>query len=150
MAVHLNRVSPSQVRILVILAIGCIAWGIYRFCLYMFDLPDVNNTCLTKYPWKPPIVKNGLLRYETCVDGWTLCHIVLYFLTGVFCPHHYYMIGLISIGFEYMEMRHGTRARVSDILWNLVAYGLGSMYNDVFIKKEHPSQKRREHPLAHT
>lgn len=123
--------------VLIVLIIGCLGWLFLSY--YHQDRMD-------KELWKPPEsiqclipnittnkAKNDCTRYVN-IDGWSISHVVFFFLLGLVVPSHYIAVLLLSIIFEYGEYLVAWRARwVLDPLVNLLGYFLGSLLSARFL-----------------
>jgi hypothetical protein len=65
---------------------------------------------------------------EGDIDGWTLCHGLMYFIIGLIVPSQYLLIILISIIFEMIQPYFGNSSRyIINPLVNLTGYAMGSI-----------------------
>ena len=66
---------------------------------------------------------------------WTVFHFIIYFVVGVFLPHHYIEILLISIGCELLESGIGhTSKYIVDPVVNMLGYIIGSQFSKLSTK----------------
>ena len=114
-------------------------WAIYNFFIRPTDInkPHLLGGELFKYPFYVPMInRDGKLIKEHAFDRWALVHILIYFITGLFFPSNYSCIFILSILCEFFEYLIGARARLSDIINNMIGYILGSLlykYNPIKI-----------------
>jgi len=58
-----------------------------------------------------------------------LVHIIIYLIAGLFFPSNYLCIMILSMSCELFEYFIGARARLSDIVNNMIGYTIGSYFN---------------------
>jgi len=74
------------------------------------------------------------IQQEKCLDKWSIGHIFIYFISGLFFPKRYLFVLLISIFCEIFEYYAGFRGRISDLFVNLFGYIIGSLFHNYFFK----------------
>lgn len=70
------------------------------------------------------------IQYESCFDKWSLGHFFIYFVSGLFFPHKYLFVLLISTLCEVFEYFVGFKYRLSDLFINLLGYTIGSLLHN--------------------
>jgi len=79
------------------------------------------------------IFRNKILQ----VDGWSILHIILFFILGTQFPNQWRLVIIGTIIFEVFEMaaskrtsffKENTKDTFTDILLNFVGYWIGSMF----------------------
>lgn len=87
---------------------------------------------------------NGIL-FNSCLDYHHIIHIILYFIIGLIYPNNYFLIFIISIGwelYEHLMFKYVIKKtncndiicfRIEDIFLNLFGYFIGSNINKKMI-----------------
>jgi hypothetical protein len=101
------------------------------------NIPHLLGGTLFNYPFYVPMInRNGKLVQEYSFDKWAFVHIIIYLIAGLFFPSNYLCIFILSISCEIFEYFIGARARLSDIVNNMIGYSIGSYlsrYNPINI-----------------
>ena len=93
-----------------------------KICKYITY--DINGECKKKSMNKPCIF-----------NGWNLLHILLYFTLTIVFPEYKYLLFLIGILWETLEIYFGVENWL-DIVWNLLGIMLGLLVVYVRNKKK--------------
>jgi hypothetical protein len=128
-ALTIDTVKAMQIFILLI--VFTVIWQLYNFT-YRQKYGNVLEQKIIKVPFdikcffKEPRCENGN------INGWSVSHLVMYFIIGCLVPNQYLTIVIISIGFELIEIPMGCNAKlIVDPATNLMGYWLGSMMSPV-------------------
>ena len=136
-------ISPKHLSIISILTFFSIFWFVYNGFIRPKDpkQPHLMGHCILNIPNSlkkifPIMAKRfkNLLSFEECIDMWSLSHLFIYFVSGLFIPGEYTFVIILSILCEIFEFFGGYRAKLSDIFVNLLGYWLGSNINVPIIR----------------
>jgi hypothetical protein len=134
-----NKGYKDVVGIIMFMTFFTFLWAFYNFFIRPADMntPHLLGGTLFKYPFYIPMIdRDGRLVQELSFDKWALVHIIIYLISGLFFPSNYLCIFILSISCEFFEYFIGARARLSDIVNNLIGYSVGSYlssYNPIKI-----------------
>lgn len=127
----------TQIGILTIITFFVLLWAIYNGLLRPINpvSPHIMNSSVIPIPqsltWLFPRMWKGKVlhtSYEESLDGWSIGHLVTYFVLGMFYPGKYGTVLGLSILCEMYEFVFGYKARLSDLYVNLTGYWLASRY----------------------
>ena len=122
--------------ILVILFVSCLVWWSYN-CFVRPKKHFLGETIYDPPHWFKcnPLVKNISInpKKNKCekitVDGWTVMHIVMYIVLGMFIPGKLLFVLVLSVVCEIFEYFSGWRARwIFDPAANILGYWIGSLF----------------------
>jgi hypothetical protein len=131
--------TPNVIGIITFLSFFTLLWAIYNLFIRPADnnKPHLFGGELCKYPFYVPMFnRDGKLVQEHTFDVWALIHVSIYIITGLFFPSNYLCIFILSFTCEFFEYLIGARARLSDIINNILGYMIGSYlykYNPIKI-----------------
>lgn len=70
---------------------------------------------------------------EGDIDGWSICHGLMYFIIGLIAPNYYITITAVSVVFELVQPFLGNSSRyIINPLVNLTGYTIGSIMSKNF------------------
>jgi hypothetical protein len=128
-------ISPKHLSIISILTFFSIFWFLYNGFIRPKDpkQPHLMGHCVLNIPNNlkklfPIMAKRfkNFLSFEECFDMWSLSHLFIYFVSGLFIPGEYPFVIILSIMCETFEFFGGYRAKLSDIFVNFLGYWMGS------------------------
>lgn len=134
-----NKGYKDVVGIIMFMTFFTFLWAFYNFFIRPADMntPHLLGGTLFNYPFYVPMInRNGKLVQEYSFDKWAFVHIIIYLIAGLFFPSNYLCIFILSISCEIFEYFIGARARLSDIVNNMIGYSIGSYlsrYNPINI-----------------
>lgn len=110
--------------VLVILILSGVIWFNYKSRGSLF----LNRELIPLPVWLRCLIPQKNCATVVDIDGWSVVHLLLYFVLGVFVPNHYLLVVTGSVAFEALERSLGERPRwIIDPATNLLGYTLGSM-----------------------
>jgi len=127
-----KNTCKDLVGIIMLMTFFTFLWAIYNFFIRPTDInkPHLLGGTLFDYPFYVPMFdRSGKLVQEFSFDKWALVHIIIYLISGLFFPSNYLCIMILSISCETFEYFIGARARLSDIVNNMLGYSFGSYFN---------------------
>ena len=134
-----NKGYKDVIGIIMFMTFFTFLWAFYNFFIRPTDMnkPHLLGGTLFNYPFYIPMIdRNGSLVQEYSFDKWALVHVIIYLICGLFFPSNYLFIIILSISCEMFEYFIGARARLSDIVNNIIGYSIGSLlssYNPINI-----------------
>ena len=140
-------ITKNQFGVFYSVTVFTCLWGIY---LFSFKNPNPNNKysfgeCLFEYLYPMPIInRNGELDYEKCLDGWSINHFFIYFTIGLLFPKEYFLVVILSLICEILEILGKSRGRLSDIIINSIGYFVGSQLSNYMNIKVQIADDSRE------
>jgi hypothetical protein len=146
--------SSKHVSIISILTFFSIFWLLYNGIIRPKDPKQSHlmGHCVFNIPNKlkiffPIMAKRfkNIFSFEKCLDMWSLSHLFIYFISGLFIPGEYTFIIIFSILCEIFEFFGGYRAKLSDIFVNFAGYYLGSNISISIIRKYGETMNNNKH-----
>jgi len=133
--------THDQIKKIIFLLIGfVIIWQIYNFTYKATYGDFLSGLEIADVPESLKCFFNEDKCEEGDLDGWTVAHIVMYFIIGYVVPDQYLAILFISIVWELFQPMIGSNAMfIINPLVNLTGYSLGS----VLSQKKKPSYDKK-------
>ena len=121
--------NPEQIKkILVLLVIFAIIWLVYNNIFKVKNNGYPSDTKILDVPYSIKCFFNEPGCEEGNIDGWSVVHLLVCFIIGMFFPNRFLVIIIFSVAFEIIGSRLGKQPRyIINPLINITGYAIGSL-----------------------